>query len=46
MTRTLLDVVGFFSQATIVAICFMMLLYTATKSYLSSQGPSQTREKA
>ena len=40
------DALGFYSQATIVAICFTMLLYTATKSYLSAEGAVRSHEKA
>jgi len=40
-----LDTWGSFSQAAIVAFCSMMLLFTATKSYLSTKAPSKSREK-
>lgn len=40
-----LDTWGSFSQAAIVAFCSMMLLFTATKSYLSTKWPSKSREK-
>ena len=40
-----LDTWGSFSQAVIVAFCSMMLLFTATKSYLSTKWPSGSREK-
>jgi len=41
-----LDVVGFSSQITIVAICSVVLLYAATKSHFSVKVPAHGPKKA
>ena len=40
-----LDVVGFFSQITTVALCNIVLLYAATKAYFSTGASHRHPEK-